>query len=319
MITLSKNLGAAGTAYRDAFVNTLLSLMETDKRVLMIEADLGGANGSLKIQKEQPDQFIQAGISEQNMMGMAAGLSSEGFIPFCHTFGPFATRRAFDQIFLSGGYAHNTINIWGSDPGFTVGANGGTHTTWEDVAIMRTLPGAVVCDAADAVQFAWIIREFAQMDGIHYVRAGRKTSYQIYGDDATFEMGKGNIIREGTDALIISAGQLLKDAMCAADELEKQGVSCEVIDIFCIKPLDSELVIREAQGKRAVVTFENHGVIGGLGSAVAETLFEAGVFVPFKRHGVDERFGQVGTVDWLQEEFKLTASDLVHTVTQLLA
>lgn len=319
MFTLSETLGGKGASYRDTICNAIIDLMNTNDKIIMLEADLGGASGTSKILKAHPKQYVQVGIAEADMMGIAAGMSSEGFIPFTHTFGPFATRRAFDQIFLSGGYADNTINIWGSDPGFTVGANGGTHTTWEDVAIMRTLPGSVVCDAADAVQADWIVREFAKMDGIHYLRTGRKDAPSIYADGSTFEMGKGNVVREGSDVLIISAGQLVADALKAADLLAEKGISAEVIDMFCIKPLDVELVLAEAVGKRAVVTFENHSIVGGLGEAVAATLMEGGVAVSFKRHGVNERFGQVGTPDFLQAEFKLTAADLVETVEGLLA
>lgn len=319
MFTLSETLGGKGASYRDTICDTIIDLMNTNDKIIMLEADLGGASGTSKILEAHPKQYVQVGIAEADMMGIAAGMSSEGFIPFTHTFGPFATRRAFDQIFLSGGYADNTINIWGSDPGFTVGANGGTHTTWEDVAIMRTLPGSVVCDAADAVQADWIVREFAKMDGIHYLRTGRKDAPSIYADGSTFEMGKGNVVREGSDVLIISAGQLVADALKAADLLAEKGISAEVIDMFCIKPLDVELVLAEAVGKRAVVTFENHSIVGGLGEAVAATLMEGGVAVPFKRHGVNERFGQVGTPDFLQAEFKLTTADLVETVEGLLA
>lgn len=319
MFTLSETLGGKGASYRDTICNAIIDLMNTNDKIIMLEADLGGASGTSKILKAHPKQYVQVGIAEADMMGIAAGMSSEGFIPFTHTFGPFATRRAFDQIFLSGGYADNTINIWGSDPGFTVGANGGTHTTWEDVAIMRTLPGSVVCDAADAVQADWIVREFAKMDGIHYLRTGRKDAPSIYADGSTFEMGKGNVVRKGSDVLIISAGQLVADALKAADLLAEKGISAEVIDMFCIKPLDVELVLAEAVGKRAVVTFENHSIVGGLGEAVAATLMEGGVAVSFKRHGVNERFGQVGTPDFLQAEFKLTAADLVETVEGLLA
>ncbi|MGN0076060.1 MAG: transketolase family protein [Parafannyhessea sp.] len=319
MFKLADDFGAPGTPYRDAFNNTLIDVMKENDKVYMLEADLGGASGTLKIQKEMPDRFVEMGISEQDMMGTAAGMSSEGLVPFVHTFGPFATRRAFDQVYLSGGYAHNTINIWGSDPGFTVGANGGTHTTWEDMALMRTIPGAVVCDAADSVQMAWIVREFAKTPGINYVRAGRKASFNVYAEGSTFELGRGNVIKQGTDVLIVSQGQLLKDAMEAAKSLDAQGHSTEVIDMFCVKPLDVDLLLSEAKGKKAVVTFENHGVIGGLGDACASALMEAGVSVPFKRHGVTERFGQVGTMDWLQKEFKLTAADLEQTVKALLA
>ena len=232
MFKLAEDFGAAGTPYRDAFNNTLIDVIKNDDRVYMLEADLGGASGTLKIQKECSGHFVEMGISEQDMMGTAAGMSSEGLIPFVHTFGPFATRRAFDQVYLSGGYAHNTINIWGSDPGFTVGANGGTHTTWEDMALMRTIPGAVVCDAADPVQMAWIIREFAKTPGINYVRAGRKASYKVYAEGSTFELGKGNVIKQGSDVLVVSQGQLLKDAMEAAKSLDEQGISTEVIDMF---------------------------------------------------------------------------------------
>ncbi|MCH4083146.1 MAG: alpha-ketoacid dehydrogenase subunit beta [Olsenella sp.] len=319
MFKLADDFGTPGTPYRDAFNNTLIDVMKENDKVYMLEADLGGASGTLKIQKEMPDRFVEMGISEQDMMGTAAGMSSEGLVPFVHTFGPFATRRAFDQVYLSGGYAHNTINIWGSDPGFTVGANGGTHTTWEDMALMRTILGAVVCDAADPVQMAWIVREFAKTPGINYVRAGRKASFKVYAEGSTFELGRGNVIKQGTDVLIVSQGQLLKDAMEAAESLDAQGHSTEVIDMFCVKPLDVDLLLSEAKGKKAVVTFENHGVIGGLGDACASALMEAGVSVPFKRHGVTERFGQVGTMDWLQKEFKLTAADLEETVKALLA
>ena len=319
MFKLAEDWGTAGRPYRDAIVDTLIDMMKDNKSIVMLEADLGGASGTLKIQRELPEQFFECGISEANMMGMAAGMSSEGLIPFTHTFGPFASRRCFDQVYLSGAYAHNTINIWGSDPGFTVGANGGTHTTWEDVALMRTIPGSVVVDGADPVQTEWVVREFAKTEGVHYLRTGRKSSYKIYEEGSTFELGKGNVVRQGSDVLIVTAGQLLKDALEAAESLEKQGISIEVIDMFCIKPLDAKLLLSESAGKKAVVTFENHGVIGGLGDACASALMEAGVSVPFKRHGVVESFGQVGTMDWLQKEFKLTAADLEQTVKALLA
>ena len=240
-------------------------------------------------------------------------------MPFCHTFGPFATRRAFDQIFLSGAYAHNTINIYGSDPGFCVGTNGGTHTTWEDMALMRSIPGAVVCDAADETQLRWIVAEFAKLEGIHYVRANRKDVRNVYAPGSTFELGKGNLLRKGDDVLIVACGQLVSDALDAAETLEAQGVSCSVVDMFCVKPLDEELLLSEAAGKKLVVTFENHGVIGGLGDAVAAALAEAGAGVKLVRHGVKERFGQVGAPSWLQKEFHLTADDLVSSVKGGLA
>ncbi len=316
---LAADRSANGREMRLVVVETLQDIMKTDKNVVALEADLGCASGFSKIAASNPDQFVQCGIAEADMMGIAAGMSMEGFVPFVHTFSPFATRRAFDQVYLSGGYAKNTINIYGSDPGFTVAANGGTHTTFEDVAIMRTLPGAVVCDAADDAQLEWIVRTFATMgQGVHYVRANRKPVRNVYEAGSTFEMGKGNIVREGSDVLIVAAGQLVSDALDAAEALADKGISAEVIDMFCVKPLDEELLVAEAAGKKGVVTFENHSIIGGLGEACASCLMEAGVAVPFVRHGVRDAFGQVGTADFLQAEFRLTADDLVDTVEDLL-
>ena len=319
MFTLVNDRTQAGRAPRSVFVSTLQDLMATDDRVVCLEADLGGASGTAELAETNPDRYVQCGISEANMVGVAAGMSAEGFKPFAHTFGPFFARRAFDQIYLSGAYAHNTLNLYGSDPGFTVGANGGTHTTWDDVAIMRTIPGAVVCDAADDVEMEWIVREFAKMEGVHYVRAARKGSRRLYEEGSTFEMGRGNVVRKGDDVLVVASGQLVHDALDAAEALEAKGVSVEVVDMFCIKPLDEGLVLSEAAGKRAVVTFENHGVVGGLGDAVAAVLAENGVAVPFRRHAVRERFGQVGSADFLQGEFHLTAGDLEGTIEGLLS
>lgn len=318
MFTLDSQRKVSDKEMRFAVMDTVNELMDTDSSIVFLEADLAGASGSGRIEKAHPNQYIQVGIAEANMVGMAAGLSVVGMKPFIHTFGPFATRRVFDQIFLSGAYAKNTINIYGSDPGFCTGPNGGTHTTFEDVALMRTIPNAIVCDAADEVEMAWIIKEFSKMDGIHYVRGNRKAVRHIYTNDASFEMGKGNILKEGKDVLVISAGQIVADALDCAEKLEKEGISVEVIDMFCIKPLDTELILKEAVGKKAVVTFENHSIIGGLGSAVAETLMEAGIQTKFKRHGVNDVFGQVGTQSFLQKEFKLTATDLEDTIKSLL-
>ncbi|MDQ0359863.1 transketolase family protein [Breznakia pachnodae] len=295
---------------RMSVVETLQELMKENDKVVALEADLGGASGFSKIEKTNPDRFINVGIAEANMVGVAAGLSVTGFVPFLHTFGPFASRRVFDQVFLSGAYAHNTMNIYGSDPGFTVGPNGGTHTTWEDVALMRAIPNSVVCDAADDTQMEWIIKEFSKLEGIHYVRGNRKPVPNVYKKGSTFELGKGNLIKEGKDVLVIAAGQLVSDAMDAAEALEKDGISVEVIDMFTIKPIDADLILKKAAGKKAVITFENHSITGGLGSAVAEVLADNGVGVELTRLGVNEQFGQVGTPDFLQKEFKLTADDL---------
>lgn len=316
MFQLAENRQEAGRELRDCVVETLQELMKDDDKITALEADLGGASGFTKIKKTNPERFIQCGIAEANMMGVAAGLSLTGFKPFTHTFAPFATRRVFDQLFLSGAYAGNTINVYGSDPGFSVASNGGTHTAWEDVALIREIPGAVICDPADDVQMEWIIKEFLKMEGIHYVRSNRKAVRNVYKKGSSFKIGQGNILKEGKDILIIAAGQLVSEALDCAEELEKEGYSVEVIDMFTIKPLDEKLLIKEAKGKSKTVTIENHSIYGGLGSAVSEVIAENGISVPVKRIGVKEKFGQVGTAEFLQEEFGLTAKQIKETICQ---
>ena len=316
MFQLAENRQEAGRELRDCVVETLQELMKDDDKITALEADLGGASGFTKIKKTNPERFIQCGIAEANMMGVAAGLSLTGFKPFTHTFAPFATRRVFDQLFLSGAYAGNTINVYGSDPGFSVASNGGTHTAWEDVALIREIPGAVICDPADDVQMEWIIKEFLKMEGIHYVRSNRKAVRNVYKKGSSFKIGQGNILKEGKDIIIIAAGQLVSEALDCAEELEKEGYSVEVIDMFTIKPLDEKLLIKEAKGKSKIVTIENHSIYGGLGSAVSEVIAENGISVPVKRIGVKEKFGQVGTAEFLQEEFGLTAKQIKETICQ---
>lgn len=316
MFQLAENRQEAGRELRDCVVETLQELMKDDDKITALEADLGGASGFTKIKKTNPERFIQCGIAEANMMGVAAGLSLTGFKPFTHTFAPFATRRVFDQLFLSGAYAGNTINVYGSDPGFSVASNGGTHTAWEDVALIREIPGAVICDPADDVQMEWIIKEFLKMEGIHYVRSNRKAVRNVYKKGSSFKIGQGNILKEGKDILIIAAGQLVSEALDCAEELEKEGYSVEVIDMFTIKPLDEKLLIKEAKGKSKIVTIENHSIYGGLGSSVSEVIAENGISVPVKRIGVKEKFGQVGTAEFLQEEFGLTAKQIKETICQ---
>lgn len=316
--TLVKDRKEKGRELRTCVVETLQQLMDTNPEIVALEADLGGASGFTKIQKSHPNQFVQCGIAEANMVGIAAGLSLVGYKPFLHTFGPFATRRVFDQLFLSGGYAKTTINIYGSDPGFCVGTNGGTHTTFEDIALMRTIPKAVICDAADDTQLQYIIEAFSKIEGIHYVRANRKDVRNIYEKESTFTLGKANILKEGSDVTIIACGQLVSEALDCAESLEQQGISTTVIDMFTIKPLDREAIIKHCNNKKIVVTFENHSIIGGLGSAVSEVLAENKIGTTFKRIGVQDCFGEVGSPKYLQERFNLTSKDLGNEIENCL-
>lgn len=311
MFTLAENK-EVGKELRATVVDALKEVMVENEKVVALDADLGGASKWTDLAKSNPDRFINVGIAEANMVGVAAGLSLTGYVPFIHTFGPFATRRVLDQVFLSGAYSKNTINIFGSDPGFAAGHNGGTHTTWEDVALLRSIPEVVICDAADEVQMDWIIKAFSEMEGVHYVRGNRKGVRNVYAPGSTFEIGKGNLLKEGSDYLIVATGQLVSEALEVAEELAEKGISCDVIDMFTIKPLDEELLLKHLADKKGVITIENHSTTGGLGSAVAEVIADNGLAVPLKRIGVDNRFGQVGTPDFLQEEFGLTTEKMLE-------
>ena len=303
---------------RVVFYQTLESLMDENPKVVALEADLGGASGSLRIKKSHPDNFIECGIMEANMIGVAAGMSMRGFVPFVHSFSPFASRRVADQIFLAGAYSHNTLNIYASDPGVCAATNGGTHTSFEDVSLMRAIPGVEIYDPADGVQLEWLIRTLAGRSGVHYIRTTRKDILPIYAPGSTFELGKGNVLRAGSDVLMLAAGTVLEDALGAAEALEGAGISVEVADMFSLKPLDSALVLREAAGKRLVVTVENHSVTGGLGSAVAEPLAEQGAHAPLLRVGVREQFGQVGSLKYLKRAYGLDAPSIADAVRAAL-
>lgn len=303
---------------RVVFYQTLEVLMDENPKIVALEADLGGASGSLRVKRSHPENFIECGIMEANMIGVAAGMSMRGFVPFVHSFSPFASRRVADQVFLAGAYSHNTINIYASDPGVCAATNGGTHTSFEDVSLMRAIPGVEVYDPADGVQLEWLIRTLAERSGVHYIRTTRKDILPVYEPGSTFELGKGNVLCEGGDVLMIAAGTVLEDALGAAKALAESGVSVEVVDMFTLKPLDEELVLREAAGKRLVVTVENHSITGGLGSAVAELLAARPVHAPLLRVGVREQFGQVGSLKYLKRAYGLDAESIVAAVRAAL-
>lgn len=305
---------------RAVFYDTLNSLMDDgNDKIVVLEADLGGASGSLRVKKAHPEQFVECGIMEANMIGVAAGMSMRGFVPFVHTFSPFASRRVADQVFLAGAYSYNTINIYASDPGVCAATNGGTHTSFEDISLMRAIPNVEIYDPADGVQLEWLIHELIDKKGIHYIRTTRKDIPSIYEPGSKFELGKGNVLKEGKDVLLIAMGHMLKDALNAAEILEAEGISTEVIDMFTIKPIDRELVLSQSEGKKLIVTCENHSVIGGLGATVAEILCEQGCHAPLKRIGVQDQFGQVGSLNYLKKAYNMTAEDIVNTVREAIA
>ena len=301
---------------RKTFVAVLEEMMDADPKVVALEADLGNASGFSKLQKTHPGQFYNIGIAEANMIGVAAGLSLKGYIPFMHTFSPFFARRALDQIFLEGAYAGNTFNIYASDPGVCAETNGGTHTTFEDMAIMRAIPGIEVYDPADAIQLRWLLHELKDRKGVHYIRAARKGMPQIYEEGSTFTIGRVNVLREGKDAVVIACGLGVHLALQAAGRLHEQGLEAAVVDAFCVDPLDRETILQLIRDARRVVTVENHSVINGLGSAVADIIAENALGVQLKKIGVRNRFGQVGSRAYLMEDYGLTVDAVVQAAAE---
>lgn len=310
------NLILETTEMRKAYSETLKELIKEDKNVYVLEADLSEAITTTSIGIDYPKNFVNCGIMEANMVGAASGLSLLGKIPFIHTFSPFATRRCYDQIFLSGAYAKTNIKILGSDTGITSQHNGGTHTSFEDVALMREIPGATVITATDSTMLKYLIREIKDIYGIHYITTIRKNAYKIYDENEKFEIGKGKVLKDGKDFTIISNGIMVAEALKAAEELEKQGVSVAVIDMFTIKPIDKDLIIEYAKKTGKIITAENHNVTGGLGSAVAEVLVEH-YPIPMRKVGIEDRFGQVGTQEFLQKEYGLTAEKIIEKASEL--
>lgn len=303
---------------RQVYAETILELAKANPDVIALEADLMSAITTNKIKAEIPNQLINSGIMEANMMGVAAGLSLTGKIPYVHTFGQFATRRTFDQLFVSGGYAKTNIKILGSDAGITAEHNGGTHMTFEDIGLMRLVPQAHVYETSDSTMLGYLLRRIEKEYGIHYIRTIRKNAVKLYEENETFEDGKGKLLRDGEDVTIIATGIMVAEALQAADILKQQGIHAAVIDMYSIKPIDAELITTYAQKTKAIVTAENHNVIGGLGSAVSEVLAENHP-VPMYRIGVREQYGQVGKVDYLKAYYKLTDKDIAEAANKLLA
>jgi transketolase len=303
---------------RTAFCETLMELARENPEVVLLDADLMGAMGTKPFQAEFPERTIDCGIQEANMVGVAAGLSAAGKIPFVHTFGPFVTRRACDQVFMSAAYAKLNVKLIGSDPGITASFNGGTHMPFEDMGIMRMFPTVTVIEPTDIVMLRDMLRQIAGLYGVHYVRLVRKSAIKIYEEGSAFEIGKSVLLREGTDLTVIASGYCVSESLLAADILAEQGIHARVLNMFTWKPLDVEAVSAASLETGAVVTAENHNVIGGLGSAVAEVLVKTKP-APTEMIGSQDQFGEVGPIDYLAERYKMTAKDIVDAARKVLA
>lgn len=301
---------------RETYVDLLMEYAGKDERIAIVEADLARAAGTLRFQETFPERTVDVGVAEANMIGVAAGMSAMGKIPFTHTFTPFATRRVCDQVTLSVAYAGLNVKCVGSDPGVTAELNGGTHMSMEDVAIMRNIPGMIVFEPTDSEQLKKAFPQIMEHYGPVYIRLLRRNAVKIFDENCEFRLGKGIVLKEGRDVSIFASGIMTAEALDAAEILKEEGIDAEIINIHTIKPLDEELVIQSARKTGAVITAENGSIINGLGAAVAECLGENCPTI-MKRVGVRDHFGEVGFTDYLQEKYGLKARNIAEAAREV--
>ena len=302
---------------RELFSNEIEKIMNENDNIVILNADLAKPNGFGNLQKKYPEKVINVGIAEQNMACIAAGMSSYGYIPFICTFTPFATRRICDQIAISICYAKQNVKIIGTDPGISAEYNGGTHMSMEDIGVLRSIPNMVIFEPVDNNQLKNLLPQIIDYKGPVYIRMFRKTTPDIFSEDERFNLFKSKIIKSGEEVSIFCSGIMVSEVLEANKELEKLGINAEIINVHTIKPLDEETVINSAKKTKAVVTAENHNIIGGLRSAVAETLSE-NCPVPLRSIGVRDTFGQVGKMPFLKETYNMTSEDIVNAVLSVL-
>lgn len=318
MVMLEKERHEEAQEMRAVFAEVMEELSQQDDRVVYLDADIINSIGMTKYWKAHPERTVNCGIQEANMIGMAAGMSATGLIPFTHTFGCFATRRVMDQVFLSAAYAKLNVRIIGSDPGVTAALNGGTHMPFEDMGLIRCIPEVTILEPTDSVMLADLLRQTKDLHGVFYIRLSRKKVQKIFADGSTFTIGKAAKLRDGNDVTIFATGISVADALRASDMLAAEHISAGVTNLFTIKPIDREAIAEAAQSTGAIVTAENHNVIGGLGSAVAEVLAET-TPCALERVGVHDRFGEVGDVEYLKKTLHLTAEDIVLAAKRAIA
>ena len=308
---------SAKRATREAFGETLIELAAEGVDVVAVDADLSGSTTTAKFGAAHPDRFFNVGIAEQNMIGTAAGLAVAGKVPFTGSFAVFATGRAYDQVRNTVCYSNLDVKLAPTHSGITVGPDGGSHQMLEDIALMRVLPGMRVLVPADYVAAKAALRMAATTPGPFYVRLGRAGVPVIYDEDYVFELGRARVLREGVHVTLVACGVMVEQALAAADMLELEGIHAEVLDVATIKPLPAEQIAASASKTGAVVTCEEHSVIGGLGSAVAEALGERAP-VPMTRVGVRDVFGTSGEPAELMEHFGLSATHIAAAAREVL-
>ena len=303
-------------ATRQAYGDALASLGMQNENIVVMDADLSGSTMTKVFAKKFPDRFFNIGIAEQNLYGIAAGMAVSGKTVFASTFAMFAAGRAFEIIRNSIGYTGANVKICATHAGVTVGEDGGSHQAIEDIALMRSIPGMTVINPSDGVSAAKLIEAAASFMGPVYVRLGRMAVPILYEKDADFDIGKAVTLRNGKDYTIIATGIMVNEALQAADKLEEKGLSIRVLDMHTIKPLDKEAIIAASNETKGIVTAEEHTVVGGLGSAVAEVIVKNRP-IPVEFIGIEDVFGQSGKPLELLREYKLTAEDIVNAVVRL--
>ena len=306
-------------ATRDAYGATLVELGNEREDIVVMDADLAAATKTGMFKKAHPDRFFNTGIAEGNMISIAAGLAASGKTVFASSFAMFAAGRAFEQIRNSVAYPALNVKIAASHAGVSVGEDGATHQCCEDIGIMRTIPGMVILNPADGPEAAAAVRAAAEWNGPVYLRFGRLAVPVFNEEKVDFVIGKGKELAAGTDVTVIATGLLVNEALIAAESLKAEGISVRVINMATIKPIDKEIILKAAAETGAIVTAEEHNVIGGLGSAVAEVLCESGKPVPMLRVGVEDTFGRSGPALELLELYGLTAPAIVEKVKAVLA
>ena len=318
MYKVKSNLEKETLEMRAAYAGTLVELAEKNDKICILDADLVGSSGVKPFFKAFPDRAFDCGIQESNMIGVAAGLSSVGMIPFAHSFGPFASRRVVDQIFISCAYAKQNVKILGSDAGVTAAYNGGTHMPFEDMGCLNSIAGITLVEPTDSVMVKWLVKKLAETYGVQYIRMNRKLSYGVFEEGSEFELGKAATLRDGTDVCIVASGIMVEVALRAADELQKEGISAAVLNTFTWKPMDEEALARYSKKCGCFVTAENHNVVGGLGSIVSSALAKT-VPAPVEMVGIYDTFGEVGTEAFLRERFDLTPAAVVAAAKRAIA
>ena len=301
---------------RAIYAEVMSSLMEKDRHVVILDADLAKASGTRNLYEKFPKQMFDCGVQEANMASTAAGLSSYGFKPWIETFTPFASRRICDQVMISIAYAGQNVKIVGTDPGISAELNGGTHMGIADVGVLRSIPTMVIFEPVDGVQLRKALPVINDYEGVVYIRLYRKELPDIFDESYEFDLFRADKLKDGHDVTILATGFQVKDALDAADVLESEGIDAEVINVHTIKPIDADTIIASATKTGAVVTVENHNVIGGLYSAALEAL--ALNPVPVMGVGFQDRFGEVGKIPYLKDVMGMNIQDIVSTAKKVI-